>query len=91
MEYKAKEYPTRVITVSSPDLNEGENTTIEISVQSLSDAMGDDKEVEFTLEQWIDSDIYFYVADDQIGADGKYIAENLLDEPFTFICEGEEF
>ena len=91
MEYNGKEYPTREITVFSPELDEDENVLIVIGVQSLSDAMGDDKEVEGTLEQWIDSDIYFYVADDQIGADGKYMAENLLDEPFTFICEGEEF
>ena len=91
MYYKGKKYTSREIVVSNPDIMEGEEHCILIGVQSLSDAMGDDKLVEGSIEKFIDEEIYYYIADDEIGADGKYMAENLLDETFVFICEGEDF
>ena len=91
MFYKNKEYQTREITVSSPELNEGENTLITVGVMSMSDAMGDDKEVDGTDEAFFDAQIECYIDDKDINVDGKEMAENLLYIPFVFICEGEEF
>ena len=90
MFYKNKEYQTREITVFLAEMAD-ENETIVIAPQSLSDDMGDQKEVEGTIEQFIDSEIYHYIDDDKMDATGEEICANLLDEVFEFICEGEEF
>lgn len=89
--YKGKKYATREITVSSPELNEGENTLIVIGTVSLLDALGDNVNVDGSEEEYIDGHFECYIADDDIGADAKYMVENLLEVSFEFICEGEEF
>jgi hypothetical protein len=81
--FKGKEYPARTLLMSD-GVDKIERT---ISVQSLSDAMGDDKEKFDTEANNIDNGIYFYVMDDEINLSGEEICKNCLDEPFTFIPE----
>jgi len=90
MTYKYKEYQTRDITVQLPGFNEGENTLITLSVQSLSDAMGEDKEDENSEAHQIDEQIYYYIDDKDIDAGGINICQNMLDEKFNFICDGNQ-
>lgn len=83
--YLGKHYPTRMFTVSSPEL--GGLHTILISTQSLQDALGENKEVHGTLEEEIDSTIYFFVEDDKINLSAKEICEKHLDVPMKFFIE----
>lgn len=82
-EYKLVEYPVRTFKVEI----DGEEQDITIATESLSEAMGDDKEVEDTEANDLDCTIYFYVADDVIGLDADVICKEHLDEPMTFIEE----
>jgi hypothetical protein len=83
--YKGKHYPTRMFTVGSDEL--GGLSTILISVQSLQDALGENKEVHGTLEEEIDSSIYFFVEDDKFNLTPEEICENHLDVPMKFLIE----
>ncbi len=83
IEYKGQEYPTRTFLVQIPD--EDEPREITISVQSLSDAMGDGVEMFDTEEARIDSDVYFYVEDEIIKTTfAKEICEKHLDTKVEF-------
>jgi hypothetical protein len=80
--YKDKQYPTKTFWVDI----DGDEELITISVQSLSDAMGvANMETDGTDEQCIDSDIYFYVADELIYLDERVICAEHLDKPLEFI------
>ncbi len=85
--YKGKEYPTRTLKVSI----EGDERDITIATQELSNAMGVTKENVGTEEENIDSDIYFYVDNEEIlGLEGTELCRNWLDEPMEFISEDHE-
>lgn len=84
VEYKGKEYPVRTFDVIIPDVGE---QTIIVSVQSLSDAMGEKKEIEGTKANDIDCQIYFYMDDDAIGLDAVDICKQHLDTELTLIEE----
>lgn len=85
--YKGKEYPTRTFTVFLG----GEDRIITISTQSLSDAMGEDKEVHGTEANNIDETIYFYVDNEEIlEMDAQEICENWLDESMSLIEDHDE-
>ena len=83
--YKGIEYPTRTFNVFIPD--EGVEREITISTQSLSDAMGEDKEDDETEGGKIDCDIYFYVEDRVIYMNASVICWEHLDTPITFLSE----
>ena len=83
--YKDKHYPVRMFTVASPELD-GLHTIL-ISVQSLENALGENKEVHGTVEEDIDSTIYFFVEDEKINLSGKEICEKHLDVPMKFFIE----
>lgn len=84
--YNNKNYPTREMTI----MIDGEATDITIATQSLSDAMGDEKEVNDSEEEGIDEDIYFYVGDDEIDLPEDVIAGSYLDESFVLAPAEEE-
>ena len=81
--YKNKTYPTRMFIVKMF----GDEIGIFIGVQSLSDAMGDKKEVNGSLEQKIDDEIYFYLPDELFYLPAEEICAKHLDEPITFVFE----
>lgn len=83
--FKGKEYPTRTFNV----ILDGDNETTEIIITtySLSDAMGDDKEINDTEANDIDNTIYFYVENSAIDLDADVICQNHLDEPMEFVEE----
>ena len=81
--FKGQEYPTRTFEV----IIEGDERTITIATESLSEAMGDDKEVEDTEANDLDCEIYFYVLDNQIELDAEEICQHHLDEPMEFVSE----
>jgi hypothetical protein len=83
--YKGKKYPTRTLLVASNEFYEPQ--AIMISVQSLSDDLGDDKQVYGTYEEEIDSMIYFYVEDDKFNLPPDQICSSHLDDPKNFIHE----
>ena len=83
VEYKGVKYPTRIFNV----IVEGELEQYTISVESLSEAMGDDKEKHDTEANNIDNQIYFYVEDEIIDLTGEDICENHLDVPMVFVEE----
>jgi hypothetical protein len=87
--YKDYNYPTRTFVVESPEI--GGRRTYTIATESLSEALGDKKEVWDTKENDIDSEIYFYVEDEVIGLDAEEICEKYLDVPMKFIEEDFEF
>lgn len=84
VEFNGKSYPSRTFVVSCEDFEEQEIT---ISTQSLSDAMGDEKEEEGTEANDLDCEIYFYVDDEVIGMDAETICKNHLDTKMTLIEE----
>ncbi len=84
VKFKYVEYPVRTFLVLESD---GAETQRTVSVQSLSDAMGDEKEEHGTYANEIDCEIYFYLADDNIKLSAEEICEKHLDEPMTFIEE----
>jgi hypothetical protein len=83
--YKGKHYPIRKFMVGSDEL--GGLQTILISVQTLSDALGGNKEVHGTVEEEIDSTIYFFVEDDKFNLSAEEICNNHLDIPMRFMAE----
>ena len=83
--FKGKKYPTRTFVVTNDDIEHEQEITI--STESLSDAMGDDKEVHDTEANDIDCTIYFYVDNDVINLSAEEICANHLDEPFGIIEE----
>jgi len=82
--FKGKEYPTRTFTMTCEGA--GEMTAI-IATESLSEAMGDDKEAFDTEANNIDNTIYFYVEDEVINLPAEEICKNHLDIEFKFISE----
>ena len=82
--YKGKKYPKRTFICKESD---GAETTRVIATQSLSNAMGKDKEIEGSEANDIDCEIYYYVEDDVIKLSGKEICLLHLDEPMEFIEE----
>lgn len=85
IDYNGVKYPKRTLLVKLPEFDEEQEITI--STQSLSDAMGNDKEVEETEANNLDCEIYFYVEDDVIGMDAEEICDNHLDEPIELVEE----
>lgn len=85
--YKGKEYPIRVISMK----DNGAIFTRTIADQMLYDAISiDGKHQEWDTPEFnIDQQIYFYVEKGQLELSGKEICEDLLDEPFEFVCDGE--
>ena len=83
--FKDKEYPKRTLLVKI----DGVKYLITIATESLSDAMGDEKEVFDTVANNIDNNIYFYILDELITLPPKELAENHLDTEITFIEELE--
>ena len=83
--YKGKHYPIRMFMVSSEEM--GGLQTIMISVQTLSDTLGGNKEVHGTVEEEIDSTIYFFVEDDKFNLSAEDICKNHLDIPMRFMAE----
>lgn len=85
--YNGKQYKTRLFMVDNPEF--GEQQTIRISTDSLSEAMGG-KVHDEGIEQDIDDTIYFYVGDEVIDLDPREICESHLDVPMKFIEEISE-
>lgn len=85
IEYKGVKYPTRALFVGGLHLDEPQ--THIIATESLSEALGENKEKIGTEENDIDCEIYFYVEDDVIGLDAEEICKNHLDTEFDFIEE----
>jgi hypothetical protein len=83
--YKGKQYPIRMFIVDSVEF--GDVQTILISVQTLSDTLGENKEVHGTVEEEIDSTIYFFVEDDKFNLSPEEICNNHLDIPMKFMAE----
>jgi len=81
--YKGKEYPTRTFVVEFDDMQH----TYTIATESLSDAMGDDKEKFDTEANEIDNEIYYYVEDEQIELGADEICNDLLDISMEFVKE----
>jgi hypothetical protein len=81
--YKGIDYPTRTFNV----VIEGDKRQYTIATESLSDAMGDDKEVFGSEANEIDNEIYFYVEDEVLELDANEICNDHLDEPMEFVSE----
>ena len=81
--FKGKEYPIRTFIV----LFEDEKHEYTIATESLSDAMGDDKEEFGTEANEIDNEIYFYVEDEVIELGADEICNDHLDESMEFVKE----
>lgn len=86
--FEGKEYPVRTFDVRFIDEDRGdEENYITIAPESLSIAMGDNKEVEDTEANNLDCTIYFYVLDEHMGLEAEDICKNHLDEPIDFVEE----
>ena len=85
IEYKGKQYPTRLFIVDNPEF--GENQTIRIATDSLFEAFGGAYEIWDSEEHKIDNEIYFYVEDEVIELPPLDICKNHLDIPMKFIEE----
>jgi hypothetical protein len=83
IKFRGQEYKTRTFNVLFGD----EERTIKIATESLSDAMGDKKEVHGTLANDIDNTIYYYVEDEVINFSAHLICDKHLDEQMDFISE----
>jgi hypothetical protein len=81
--YKGHVYVTRTFKV----ICEGESRTYTIAIETLSDAMGEDKEKHDTEANNIDNQIYFYLEGEKITLSGKEICEEHLDMPMKFVRE----
>jgi hypothetical protein len=84
VKYKDNEYRIRTFIVIEDD---GAETQRTIATQSLSDAMGEDKEVWDTKANDIDCQIYYYVEDEQIDLSPEDICQFYLDMPMKFVDE----
>lgn len=87
--YKGVEYPIRKFLMRYTD-EPGENATnaeVIIAPQSLSEIMGEQKDVVGSEEELIDIAIYQYVADDEITLPAEIIANELISGPFEFVNE----
>ncbi len=87
IEYKGKQYPTRLFIVNNPEF--GENQTIRIANDSLDIAMGNHSN-HGEEETNVDDQIYFYVEDEVFDLSPEEICENHLDIPMKFIEEISE-
>jgi hypothetical protein len=87
IEYKGKQYPTRLFIVDNPEF--GENQTIRIGTYSLNSDMGDAGSFG-EEEELVDNKIYYYVDDNEIELSGEEICEHYLDIPMKFIEEISE-
>jgi hypothetical protein len=89
IEYKGKQYPTRLFIVNNPEF--GENQTIRVGTYSLNSDLGDVDDYG-DEEEIIDNKIYYYVDDNEIELSPEEICEKYLDVPMIFIEEiGEEY
>jgi hypothetical protein len=84
IEYKGKEYPTRLFIVNNPEF--GENQTIRIGTYSLNSDLGDAGSFG-EEEELVDDEIYYYIDDSDFELTGEEICENHLDIPMEFIEE----
>lgn len=82
--YKGKEYPTRTFDVETED---GAEMTITIATESLSEAIEDSINVVDSIEESIDTQIYFYIDNGSFYLEPEDICLNLLDEEMRFINE----
>ena len=82
--YKGKEYPTRTFDVETED---GAEMTITIATESLSEAIVCSIAVVDSIEESIDTQIYFYIDNGSFYLEPEDICLNLLDEEMTFINE----
>jgi hypothetical protein len=85
IKYKGKNYPVRTFMVKFPEFVEPR--TINVSVDSLFDALGDEYEDLGTEANKIDDSIYFYIADELIALSGEAITLSCLDTPLKLITE----
>jgi hypothetical protein len=83
IKFKGKEYPTRTFIVICED----EKCEYTIATESLSDAMGDNKEKHGTKANDIDNEIYFYVEDEVIELGADEICNDHLDVSMEFVKE----
>lgn len=83
IKFNGKEYPSRTFEV----ICEGEERQYTISTESLSEAMGDDKEKHGTEANNIDNEIYFYVEDEVINLPAEEICKNHLDVEMVLFKE----
>jgi hypothetical protein len=83
IKFKGIEYPTRTFIVICED----EKREYTIATESLSDAMGDDKEEYGTEANDIDNEIYFYVEDEVIELGADEICNDHLDVSMEFVKE----
>jgi GTPase Era involved in 16S rRNA processing len=83
VKFKDKSYPIRTFEV----VYYGDKRTFIVSVESLSKAMGEDKEKWNTEASRLDNEIYYYVKDDIIELPAKYICEHHLDVEMIFESE----
>lgn len=82
--FRSKEYPVRTFEV----IIDGEEETIVIATESLSEAMLNDDGDTYDNEGYnLDNEIYFYVSDEIINLDASKICEEHLDEPMEFVKE----
>jgi hypothetical protein len=86
IQYKGKDYPIRVITMTSEDTGTVTHTIADDTLNDALDASGD-KEVNDTESQNVDDQIYFFVEVGQLNLSAKEICENCLDEKFEFVSE----
>lgn len=84
--YKGKNYPLRTFLVFGLH-SEGEESEITIAPETLSEAMGEDKEKNDTPANNIDNEIYFYVLDKHFGLSASEICQKHLDEPIQLLEE----
>jgi hypothetical protein len=82
--YKGTKYPTRSFQVSSKETGKMDIT---ISTVSLEAQIMDDGVPHSSLEEDIDSDIYFYLDDELMNLPAKTICKEHLDIPFRLIEE----
>jgi hypothetical protein len=83
IKFKGKEYPTRTFVVEFDEMQH----TYTIATESLSEAMGDNKEKHGTRANEIDNQIYFYVEDEVIELGADEICNDHLDIPMEFVKE----
>ncbi len=79
--YNGKEYPIRVLTMSSPETGE---ITCTIADTTLEDAIMDS---EMSDDTSVDDQIYFYVEEGKLYLSAEEICGSCLDIKFEFISE----
>jgi hypothetical protein len=81
--FKNKEFPIRKLKV----LFNGSERIYTIAAESLSDAMGEEKDDDASEASELDSTIYFYLADELIHVSADEICKKHLDIEMQFIEE----